>query len=121
MVLVRSGKPAKRALKVVAKKPAAASRPAVRALRPRVSWRADYALIEALRAQRDAPVDTIGCDRLADKRASKADFEWQCLVSAMLSSQTRDQANAQAMAALRVHGNSAKSIASTPERKLEKL
>ncbi|CAE8638815.1 unnamed protein product, partial [Polarella glacialis] len=70
---------------------------------------------------RNAPVDFVGCEKLADPRASKADFEWQCLVAAMLSSLTRDQANAEAMACLRIHGNSAKNIAATPEAKLRKL
>jgi len=63
-------------------------------------WKNDLALIKRLRARRDAPVDSIGCERLADVKASQADFEWQCLVAAMLSSLTRDQATAEAMASL---------------------
>eukprot|EP00440_Ansanella_granifera_P038707 gb/GFBE01041996.1/.p1 GENE.gb/GFBE01041996.1/~~gb/GFBE01041996.1/.p1 ORF type:complete len:294 (+),score=57.37 gb/GFBE01041996.1/:1-882(+) len=107
---------------VTVKRPAAA----VRGSRPSPprnagAWKADLALIKRLRARRDAPVDTVGCERLADPRARKADFEWQCLVSAMLSSQTRDQANAEAMAKLHKHGNTVQRIAATKEAQLAKL
>lgn len=88
---------------------------------PPACWKADYPLIQKLRSKRDAPVDTIGCDRLADPKAKKADGEWQCLVAAMLSSQTKDQKTAEAMSALRLHGNSISSIASTSESKIEKI
>jgi len=63
----------------------------------------------------------VGCERLADPKASRADFEWQCLVAAMLSSQTKDQTNAEAMAALKEHGNTISTIASTSEEKLDEL
>nr|QDO16540.1 endonuclease III-like protein 1 [Crypthecodinium cohnii]USW07808.1 endonuclease III-like protein 1 [Crypthecodinium cohnii] len=85
------------------------------------AWKADWPIIKKLRETRDAPVDTVGCERLADPKAPKADWEWQCLVSAMLSSQTKDQANAEAMATLHNHGNTAANIARTPVDKLAKL
>ncbi|CAJ1433363.1 unnamed protein product [Effrenium voratum] len=85
------------------------------------TWKSDLSIIKRLRAGRTAPVDSIGCERLADPKASKATYEWQCLVAAMLSSQTRDQATAEAMAALKQHGNTVRSIAATPEAKLAKL
>lgn len=66
-------------------------------------------------------MDSVGCERLADPRAPKADYEWQCLVAAMLSSQTKDQIVAEAMAALHTHGNSVKSIAGTPVKKLDRM
>lgn len=88
---------------------------------PPAAWRTDYPLIRHLRAKLHAPVDEVGCERLADRRAPRSDYQWQCLVAAMLSSQTRDQATAEAMDALRSHGNTAARIASTPERKLAKL
>merc|ERR1719158_173811 len=77
------------------------------------AWRNDFPLIQELRASWDAPVDSVGCERLANPKASRKDFEWQCLVAAMLSSQTKDQQNAEAMAELHKHGNTVKSIAST--------
>eukprot|EP00927_Polykrikos_kofoidii_P056818 TRINITY_DN50903_c0_g1_i1.p1 TRINITY_DN50903_c0_g1~~TRINITY_DN50903_c0_g1_i1.p1 ORF type:complete len:300 (-),score=73.04 TRINITY_DN50903_c0_g1_i1:66-965(-) len=89
--------------------------------KPPATWRAHYPIIKALRTIRDAPVDTVGCERLADPKASKKDFEWQCLVAAMLSSQTKDQANADAMENLRKHGNTVESIARTPEKKIDRL
>eukprot|EP00933_Yihiella_yeosuensis_P080504 TRINITY_DN93940_c0_g1_i1.p1 TRINITY_DN93940_c0_g1~~TRINITY_DN93940_c0_g1_i1.p1 ORF type:complete len:300 (-),score=58.23 TRINITY_DN93940_c0_g1_i1:26-925(-) len=88
---------------------------------PPASWKADYPVIKKLRKSRDAPVDSVGCERLADRNASKATYEWQCLVSAMLSSMTRDQANAEAMAQLSKHGNNVKSIANTSEAKIKQL
>lgn len=88
---------------------------------PPKRWQRDWPLIEELRRTRDAPVDTVGCERLADPKASKRDFEWQCLVAAMLSSQTKDQANAEAMLALRSHGNTALKISRTPEATLDRL
>jgi len=92
-----------------------------RASRPPATWKADYPLIQRLRARRDAPVDSVGCERLADPKAKRADFEWQCLVAAMLSSQTKDQANAEAMTALHAHGNTIENISRTPVSLLDKL
>lgn len=88
---------------------------------PPASWRADFPIIKRLRRRRDAPVDTIGCERLADPKACRADFEWQTLVAAMLSSQTKDQANAEAMAELRRFGNTAANVAAAPVARLARL
>jgi len=88
---------------------------------PPAAWKADYPIIRRLRAGRDAPVDSVGCERLADPRASQADFEWQCLVAAMLSSQTKDQTNAEAMLALRAYGNTIHRIARAPVQRLDGL
>lgn len=88
---------------------------------PPASWKADWPVIQRLRSLRDAPVDYVGCERLADPKAKRSVFEWQCLVAAMLSSQTKDQANAEAMEALRVHGNTVETIAKTPVKRLDKL
>jgi endonuclease-3 len=96
-------------------------RPASRAKRPPAAWRKDYPIIQELRTITDAPVDSVGCERLADPSAPREDFEWQCLVAAMLSSQTKDQQNAEAMAELRRHGNTVEIIANTPVKKIDKL
>lgn len=96
-------------------------RPAGRTKKAPAVFFRDFPIIQELRAQRDAPVDYVGCERLADPKASQTNFEWQCLVAAMLSSQTKDQANAEAMAALHRHGNTPASIASTPVNKLDRL
>mmetsp|Transcript_144355 Transcript_144355/g.254486 ORF Transcript_144355/g.254486 Transcript_144355/m.254486 type:complete len:307 (+) Transcript_144355:83-1003(+) len=89
--------------------------------KPPASWKADYPLIEELRSHCDAPVDTVGCERLANPRAKKADYEWQCLVAAMLSAMTKDQMTAETMVKLQVYGNSISHIAATPVRKLDRL
>ena len=85
------------------------------------TWQKDLSIIKRLRAKKDAPVDSIGCERLADVKACRRTFEWQCLVAAMLSSQTRDQATAAAMEVLQKYGNTVSKIAATPEPKLAKL
>lgn len=89
--------------------------------KPPAVWHKDYAIIQELRRVRDAPVDSVGCERLADPKASRKNFEWQCLVAAMLSSQTKDQANAEAMAALHQHGNTIDSIAVINVKRLDRL
>ncbi|KAK2068402.1 hypothetical protein P8C59_003041 [Phyllachora maydis] len=72
-------------------------------------WEAIYATVRAMRlspggAASCAPVDTMGCERLAGPAAttSARDRRFQTLVALMLSSQTRDAVNAAAMA--RLHG-----------------
>jgi|Transcript_86093 endonuclease-3 len=92
-----------------------------RSRKPPAVWQKDYAIIQELRAKRDAPVDTVGCERLADPKASRKNYEWQCLVAAMLSSQTKDQANAEAMAALHQHGNTIDSMAAINVKQLDRL
>ena len=54
-------------------------------------WMEVYANIEEMRAGRTAPVDTMGCERAHDPAAPPAVRRFQCLVSLMLSSQTRDE------------------------------
>lgn len=50
-----------------------------------------------------APVDVIGCDRLAEASAPDAIRRFQCLVALMLSSQTKDQVTASAMDRLKAY------------------
>lgn len=88
---------------------------------PPTTWKHDYPLIEKLRATRDAPVDYVGCERLADLASDQSTYEWQCLVASMLSSMTKDQANAEAMAQLQVHGNTVQRIAETPVEEIDRL
>lgn len=62
-----------------------------------------YALIREMRLSgpaRDAPVDTMGCDRLFDPAASDRDKRFHILIALMLSSQTKDTVNAAAMGRL---------------------
>ncbi|KAI8633935.1 DNA glycosylase [Xylariaceae sp. FL1651] len=68
---------------------------------PPSDWEEIYAVVKAMRAPggaaADAPVDTMGCERLAQPTASPRDRRFQTLVALMLSSQTKDTVNAAAM------------------------
>ena len=62
-----------------------------------LNWRETFDLIVKMRSKRDAPVDNMGCERLADPEGSnEKDFRFGTLVALMLSSQTKDQVTAEA-------------------------
>lgn len=64
-----------------------------------------YELIRKMRAPGGAAygaaVDTMGCERLADRDASLKDQRFHTLIALMLSSQTKDTTNAAAMKRLK--------------------
>ncbi|KAI0857566.1 DNA glycosylase [Xylaria cubensis] len=68
---------------------------------PPTDWEEIYGVVRSMRgeggAAANAPVDTMGCERLALKTASPRDQRFQTLVALMLSSQTKDTVNAVAM------------------------
>jgi endonuclease-3 len=94
---------------------------------PPARWKETYGLIEEQRKTFIAPVDTMGCDKAGDvgpnyqpkstsdpmissqdkidqlKQRSERDRRLSCLVSLMLSSQTKDEVTAQATFNLRLH------------------
>ncbi|KAJ4305736.1 alpha,alpha-trehalase nth1 [Kalmusia sp. IMI 367209] len=57
---------------------------------PPPNWEEMYALTRQMRNENVAPVDTMGCESLADRAATPRDQRFQTLVSLMLSSQTKD-------------------------------
>ncbi|KAI2640165.1 DNA glycosylase [Xylaria nigripes] len=65
------------------------------------NWEEIYTIVQSMRSEGgaafDAPVDTMGCERLALASASPRDQRFQTLVALMLSSQTKDTVNAIAM------------------------
>ena len=70
---------------------------------PPSDWEEMYALVKEMRLTgpaANAAVDTMGCERLAGKEASPRDRRFHTLVALMLSSQTKDTVNAEAMARL---------------------
>ncbi len=70
---------------------------------PPSDWEEMYALVKEMRLTgpaANAAVDTMGCERLAAKDASALDRRFHTLVALMLSSQTKDTVNAEAMARL---------------------
>lgn len=85
------------------------------------AWDAVYAGIRSMRADADAPVDTMGCERLADPDAPAAVQRFQVLVSLMLSSQTKDEVTYAAMGRLRAFGCTPDRLAAAPEEALQKL
>ncbi|KAI5840453.1 DNA glycosylase [Morchella snyderi] len=64
---------------------------------PPPNWQAMYAAVREMRSRIPAPVDTMGCERLADAASTPKIRRFQTLVSLMLSSQTKDTVNAVAM------------------------
>ncbi|CAI6332315.1 unnamed protein product [Periconia digitata] len=57
---------------------------------PPPNWEEIYALTREMRNENIAPVDTMGCESLADRHVSPRDQRFQTLVALMLSSQTKD-------------------------------
>ena len=56
---------------------------------PPAGWRQVYDNIVTMRQDASAPVDTMGCERAHDMGAPPHVQRFQCLVSLMLSSQTK--------------------------------
>ncbi|KAL2131917.1 hypothetical protein VTI74DRAFT_4444 [Chaetomium olivicolor] len=70
---------------------------------PPTDWEEMYNLVKEMRLHgpaANAAVDTMGCERLARPDASARDRRFHTLVALMLSSQTKDTVNAEAMARL---------------------
>ncbi|KAJ4370236.1 alpha,alpha-trehalase nth1 [Didymella sp. IMI 355093] len=66
-------------------------------MEPPPNWEQMYALTREMRNENLAPVDTMGCESLADKQRSPRDQRFQTLIALMLSSQTKDTVTAVAM------------------------
>ncbi|KAI0597365.1 DNA glycosylase [Biscogniauxia sp. FL1348] len=92
---------------------------------PPSDWEAVYAAVQRMRAPGGAaypaPVDTMGCERLADPGASARDQRFQTLVALMLSSQTKDTVNAVAMRNLQTRLPAAPGSAGAPGLTLENV
>jgi endonuclease-3 len=69
-------------------------------IHPPNDWEEVYAMVKEMRISgvaRNAAVDTMGCDRLAEETASPKVKRYHTLTALMLSSQTKDTTNAAAM------------------------
>jgi endonuclease-3 len=64
---------------------------------PPPNWERVYELTREMRLRTPAAVDTMGCERLADRTESPKNQRFQTLVSLMLSSQTKDTVTAAAV------------------------
>lgn len=77
--------------------------------------------IREMRKNRDAPVDTMGCDKLCDDDILPEVRRYQLLLSLMLSSQTKDQVTSAAMGRLREHDCTVDNIIKMSEETLGQL
>lgn len=64
---------------------------------PPPNWEELYNLTKEMRSKVLAPVDTMGCESLAEGHRSPRDQRFQTLIALMLSSQTKDTVTAAAM------------------------
>ncbi|KAL8799028.1 MAG: hypothetical protein Q9182_006207 [Xanthomendoza sp. 2 TL-2023] len=66
-------------------------------IHPPANWQEIYGLVQEMRKKILAPVDTMGCESLAEDTRSPRDQRFQTLIALMLSSQTKDTTTAIAM------------------------
>ncbi|KAI9804530.1 MAG: hypothetical protein M1825_001429 [Sarcosagium campestre] len=66
-------------------------------IHPPRNWHDVYDTVKAMRSEIIAPVDTMGCERLAQRHLTPKEQRFQTLVALMLSSQTRDTVTAAVM------------------------
>ncbi|KAF8821165.1 endonuclease III family 1 protein [Cardiosporidium cionae] len=77
--------------------------------------------IKIMRAERSAPVDTMGAECLGDEAAPRNVWRFHKLVAALLSSQTKDEAVADCVHRLLAHGLTVPNILKTSEEQLKEL
>lgn len=85
------------------------------------NWRQFFLNLKIMRANNDAPVDTMGCHMNMDENVPPEVYRYQCLVSLMLSSQTKDQVNFTAMQRLRARGLTVDNVLSMSDEELGQL
>ncbi|KAK0516064.1 hypothetical protein JMJ35_002098 [Cladonia borealis] len=66
-------------------------------VQPPGDWEEIYEAVREMRKEKLAPVDTMGCETLAEEHMTPRDKRFQTLIALMLSSQTKDTTNAIAM------------------------
>ncbi|KAL9605027.1 MAG: hypothetical protein Q9179_001658 [Wetmoreana sp. 5 TL-2023] len=66
-------------------------------IHPPANWQEIYSAVQEMRKKVVAPVDTMGCETLAEDIRSPRDKRFQTLIALMLSSQTKDTTTAIAM------------------------
>lgn len=85
------------------------------------NWQEIYENIIKMRTDKDAPIDSYGCERCHDETADEKLRRFQTLVSLMLSSQTKDEVTYAAMERLKARGLSVSMIESIGKAELEAL
>jgi endonuclease III len=84
-------------------------------------WEAIYSLVEELRSDRSAPVDTNGSEALPQRHLGEKVFRFQVLIALMLSSQTKDAVVGDTIRALQNHGLTVENILATSAETLNNL
>lgn len=90
-------------------------------LQPPANWEKIYSLVEELRADRSAPVDTDGGEALPEKHLGDVVYRFQVLTALMLSSQTKDAVVGETMRILQRHGLTVENIHQTDHETLNGL
>jgi len=83
-------------------------------------WLQTYNEIKEYRKNNEAPVDTQGCERLANENLPPKQYRYQVLISLMLSSQTKDQITAAAIRNLQEKGLTIENILKMSEKEIDK-
>ncbi|OUM70596.1 hypothetical protein PIROE2DRAFT_33738, partial [Piromyces sp. E2] len=83
-------------------------------------WLETFKEIKNYREKNEAPVDTQGCERLANEDLPPKQFRYQVLISLMLSSQTKDQITAEAIRNLQKKDLSVENILKMSEKEIDK-
>jgi len=84
-------------------------------------WESIYSLVEELREDCSAPVDSNGSEALPQHDLGEEVFRFQILIALMLSSQTKDMVVGDAIRALQAHGLTVENICNTPADKVNQL
>lgn len=85
------------------------------------NWRQLLANIREMRKERNAPVDTMGCDKCYDEHTDEKTKRFHHLVALMLSSQTKDAVTYDAMSRLKRHGLTPQKMIETSTDDLQQL
>ncbi|KAL8762469.1 MAG: hypothetical protein Q9184_001552 [Pyrenodesmia sp. 2 TL-2023] len=94
-------------------------------IHPPANWEEIYKAVQEMRKKVLAPVDTMGCETLAEETRTPRDQRFQTLIALMLSSQTKDTTTALAMRRLQTElpppGLTLENILSVPPETLNAL
>lgn len=85
------------------------------------NWQQLLANIREMRKERNAPVDTMGCDKCYDENSDEKTKRFHHLVALMLSSQTKDAVTYDAMSRLKRHGLTPQKMIETSTDELQQL
>lgn len=85
------------------------------------NWRQLLANIREMRKERNAPVDTMGCDKCYDEHTDEKTKRFHHLIALMLSSQTKDAVTYEAMSRLKRHGCTPQKMIETSTDDLQQL